>query len=442
MANNASFHRLVRRLFVSSTGLFAMSCLLIGGLGIWAHQHEKQHDSEALYFLSQFPLQSPNDSAIELDKILVSLELFPVLDRSAQDFKRMALWAEVPEYVKRQTHRREGPLDPLPDDIQAYLLTHSDTLTAAESYILSAVQPKWGINISDATNFEIQQPVWDGVVHLHRLMLIRSFMASEQGELAQSERSLQAAWHLNQAVAQRPDSLSQLAAIIQTNNHLAFLRHLDGLSPVWQHKITRDNYQTLMAQSLQYDGWILYKGYQNTFPGAVETRRATSFSSPLSMSYLRLSAVDMSQQLNHYYRSLSQHEPCAFDPKTIDASTAWWNEMVPLGIPRSVQQWQRSGETMLAAELTQLVLQAKSLAREQGTWPDSLPNLDSTVCDNAHWVYQIADDNSLEITFRGPTAWRNQSNSGSTLSFRAPAWESTASKNLKYNAVQSAGDTE
>jgi hypothetical protein len=418
--------KLIRGLFLGSTGIFALGLALAGSIGLLAYNRERQHELEALFFFSQFPAQQTNASAQSLDEFLVSLDLPPVTSQSSfklQSPDHEALWSTVFDYVHGQAKRVQGPLDPLPAEIQHYLSLNDENLIRVETLLLSAPSPRWGFSLETLTDFEVEQPLFVGVVHLHRLLLLRSFMADKQGNQTGANRALMAAWQLMKAMAERPDSTSQLASTIQANNQLAFLRHLETISPDWQQRITQENYQRMMVESLKFDGWVTYKGLRNTFMFSHHAELSHPLTTPLPESYMRLSAVNMSERLNDYYLTLEHQSPCQFDPDGQEADASWWNHLVLLGIPKSTRQWQRAGETMLATELTTLVLQAKDLAARQGHWPQTLPDLASNACDGTSWHYQVNPDNSLAITFQGPTGWRNEYNSGSSLQFSAPAWD-------------------
>ncbi|MEN8443580.1 MAG: hypothetical protein ABG776_01050 [Cyanobacteria bacterium J06555_13] len=60
---------------------------------------------------------------------------------------------------------------------------------------------------------------------------------------------------------------------------------------------------------------------------------------------------------------------------------------------------------MLAAELTHLVVQSKALAKEQGQWPDTLPDLSSQTCPSADWVYEVTSEKEMKLSFSQDLPW-------------------------------------
>jgi len=63
--------------------------------------------------------------------------------------------------------------------------------------------------------------------------------------------------------------------------------------------------------------------------------------------------------------------------------------------------------------LTGKALELREQRGERSTWPERLPNAESSVCPGARWVYSVSDDGSVSLTFR-------EKQTGATLLPRAP----------------------
>ncbi|NES77107.1 MULTISPECIES: hypothetical protein [Okeania] len=75
---------------------------------------------------------------------------------------------------------------------------------------------------------------------------------------------------------------------------------------------------------------------------------------------------------------------------------------------------------MLELEFTQKILQVKELAKQQGKWPDSFPNLDSKFCPNRLYIYQVSEDGTMTISLNKQPEWVKDTDLPLTYSDRTP----------------------
>ena len=69
---------------------------------------------------------------------------------------------------------------------------------------------------------------------------------------------------------------------------------------------------------------------------------------------------------------------------------------------------------MLDLELTQKILQVKALAAKAGKWPPSVPEMKSSICPGAKWLYRVAPDGTMSISFSEKPKWLEQRLKSST----------------------------
>ncbi len=58
-------------------------------------------------------------------------------------------------------------------------------------------------------------------------------------------------------------------------------------------------------------------------------------------------------------------------------------------------QFSKSSKAMLDLELTRKILQVKALAATEGKWLPSVPDMESSICPGAKWVYGVAPDGTM-----------------------------------------------
>ncbi|HSF74967.1 MAG TPA: hypothetical protein VLA84_14325 [Microcoleus sp.] len=59
-------------------------------------------------------------------------------------------------------------------------------------------------------------------------------------------------------------------------------------------------------------------------------------------------------------------------------------------------------------ELTQKILQVKALAAKAGKWPPSVPDMKSSICPGAKWLYHLAPDGTMSISFSEKPKWQDE----------------------------------
>ena len=63
---------------------------------------------------------------------------------------------------------------------------------------------------------------------------------------------------------------------------------------------------------------------------------------------------------------------------------------------------------MLDLELTQKILQVKALAAKTGKWPASVPEMKSSICLGAKWLYRVAPDGTMSLSFSEKPKWLDE----------------------------------
>ncbi|MGD1701272.1 hypothetical protein [Dapis sp. BLCC M229] len=141
---------------------------------------------------------------------------------------------------------------------------------------------------------------------------------------------------------------------------------------------------------------------------------------PLSKPYLRFSAIDYYRKMNQGLEQLPTINIC-LPKETSTINLAGWNLFYEYISPTSwTNQDLKAAKRMLELEFTQKILQVKKLAKQQGKWPDSFPNLDSKFCSDRQYIYQVTEDGTMTISLEKQPEWAKDRDLPLTYSDRTP----------------------
>lgn len=390
--------------------LLALLCLLCSPwlallwVSVQGRSQQAQANVEADAFFAQFPaaLQGnsiqPNDSAQKLDRIGATLGFSPnaqylepvVIDQIAvADFKRID--AVLTRFLQEQTALISGPLQPLPADLAAYLGTYQDRINGAQQQILDGDRPHWQMDLASMFDPSYPSPGLFNVLYLQKLILLSAIDYQHQGQTESMLSAMEASWKLNQAIAQRPDLVSQLLSSIVLAQQASLLRHLEGIpahqQPHWQARLASHSPQQAILTGLQFESWLKYKTLQSSW-----VARNGIYSSTFKLRTLR--ATSTTQTALDW---LATTDVCSLSQVAVERTLE--KLQVDRGGPEAAfssaaiaRRWKSAGDRALALELSWHVLAVKQRRLEQGTWPAQLPNLTSQTCPEERWVYKRTED--------------------------------------------------
>jgi hypothetical protein len=146
-----------------------------------------------------------------------------------------AAWLADYRYLWRASDPRDAP--PAPDELHAWLGSQVATYEALVDLLIRDEMPDWGSD--PASRIVSEVPVGAGI--LQRLMLGRALDNAARGDRAEAERTLLAAWRLeegmrsgSEAAAWSVDFNSQSVSIlrhVRPSDALAWIARLDALHP-------------------------------------------------------------------------------------------------------------------------------------------------------------------------------------------------------------------
>jgi hypothetical protein len=418
------------KIFVgSASGLAGLIAVWIIGGNLLAAQQEKEIHKEWEEFAKQFPKTETNDSALKLEALTAKLGFrlynsggfkFPTdsyadLDATKADKQDyQAIGKELSAYIETLIKNPNDAVVVPSENLRRYLTSKASTLAAIRTHVLNNEVPNLEINIDYLKEGDpsFALPSLLGFVNLQKILALDILEKNRQGQTSEALATLEVSWKINKILRDRPELIHQLVALIVTNQQLAVIRRLENLPVQWQQRLLEHDYRKSILTVLQGE---------NFFSSAL-IRQIDSFSSedseniglssgswwwllkltsPISRPYLRFSAIDAYQAVRRLYSQIPQQNFCSLDSgeSKLEADTAWWNPIGQFAVSALPNQWIKGGKRMLDLELTQKILQVKALAVKLGRWPESVPNLESSICPGEKWLYQVSSDGTMSLTF-------------------------------------------
>jgi hypothetical protein len=456
---NPSFRRKKWLKFLggSAVGLAGLLAVWIVGGNYIASVQEKEIEQDLAAYAQRFPKTEPNDAALKLAASLAKLgagggSIFYPVDRymgSVADFRpseddRKAfeeIRQELKQYLDAEIAKPNDTVNPPSEKLQRYLASKQTALAEIRQQVLNNEVPHWGTDITwilegDRT---ILLPAYLWQVNFQQVLALDSLEKYRKGQTEVAAEMLEVSWKINQSLTENPFLISQLVALIVTKYPAGVMRKADRLPAQWQQRLLERDYRESILTSLQGEYLSGFKFWQHfvwkyPWSSIQERSGASSFLGiftetndpptlqekildwtlshvlvwfkPAIEPYVRFCAIDSYQVYKRSLAASRQHNFCTSDSVKVD-DFAWWH--YPGEAPTSfLNQISKATKSMLDLELTQKILQVKALAAKAGKWPPSVPEMKSSICPGAKWVYRVAPDGTMSISFSEKPKWLEQ----------------------------------
>lgn len=306
--------------------------------------------------------------------------------------------------------------------------------------------PHWGTGITWILEGDKTIPLPSYLVqaNFQKVLALDSLEKYRQGQTEAAAEMLEVSWKINQPLTESPYLISPLVALIVTKYTAGVMRKVDRLPAQWQQRLLEHDYRESILTSLQGEYLLGFKFSQDfvwkySWSSIQEASGAYSYSGlgilslltetsypptlqqkildwtlshvlvwfkPVIKPYIRFCAIDTYQVNKRSLAASRQQNVCASDSVTVD-DFAWWNYMgrASTSFPN---QTSKAAKSMLDLELTQKILQVKALAAKARKWPPSVPEMKSSICPGAKWVYRIAPDGTMSISFSEKPKWLDE----------------------------------
>ncbi len=432
---------LLLRLLRSSSTFLGLIVLALASGALLIQQREYRQDIAANDFLSHSSQTARNGIAEQLDDQLQQLGLGRTDGQNRPNSATGAESSDPPiqfkeiesslnQYFKDQRHSVEQPLNlaPLPPAVSKYLTQHR-SLSTVQRFILENPLPTWELQVAKLIRDPQQNTSFFPIAKLQRLLLAQGLLQYDEAPEAAAE-NFEAAWRLTDAIAARPDLLSQMLAGILQQQQVILLRHVELPGEQWQARLARNQQQAIL-QALTFDHWAEYQTLQYQ-QGQARSVAKSSFpwQGFVGKQYLQFSRLDWLAARKRNHSELVDRQLCDVGTAApqLPVMPHRLNSFGKGGVTLFAQEWIKASDRMLAAELTQKVMQAKQLARTEGQWPKQLPELKSHVCSQVAWNYERETDGSIRLWFGQPAHWRvGMAGDFAPLSYEADAFQAEVS---------------
>ncbi|MBD1827461.1 hypothetical protein NDI47_18940 [Microcoleus vaginatus GB1-A2] len=454
-----SFRRNLKFLGGSVVGLAGLLAVWIVGGNYMASVQEKEIEQDLAAYAQRFPKTQPNDAALKLVASVAKLGFsgggasFSSVDRSIEsraDFRsseddRKAfeeIRPELKQYLDAEIAKPNDTVNPPSEKLQRYLASRQTALAELRQQVLNNEVPHWGTDISWILEGDITvaRPSYLWPINFQQVLALDILEKYRKGQTQAAAEMLEVSWKINQSLTENPSLISQLVGLIVTKYTAGVMRKVDRLPAQWQQRLLEHDYPESILTSLQGEYFFKFKFLQNfvwkyswssiqepsgaynlvgifvpfRFPNEPPTLQEKILDWTLSHvlvwfkptiePYVRFCAIDTYQVYKRRLAASRQQNVCASDSVTVD-DFAWWNYIGRISTTFPSQFTSKGAKSMLDLELTQKILQVKALAAKTGKWPPSVPDMKSSICPGAKWLYRVAPDGTMSISFSEKPKW-------------------------------------
>lgn len=340
-----------------------------------------------LEFLKQFSTV-PNDkpTARELKKL--------VTDKFTKDFEKLS---DSLSYLDQQIINPTDQLEPLPKKLQNFLDKNQTTITAVRNLILTS-EPLQLQFTTDFWNSDISIPNYGYLLNVQKILLLDAIAQSAQGNQQIMLDNLEVAWRINQSFQNSPLFFTQLLNLIGIKYQMGVFRKLGDLPTIWQERLSNHDYRQSIFIALEGDAYARFDYWTNTTPEKIdllwETEGIADFLSLAGWdnwsensrnNILLWFGVGSAEYELLAYEALKQANVCQFQSVEFMKKQPI-NKIEFIYTEGLANLWQKASATMVDAELTKQILQARAIASAG----DDLPSnpVASSICPGHNWVYE------------------------------------------------------
>jgi hypothetical protein len=370
---------------------------------------------------------------------------------------------ELKQYLDAQITKPNDSIDPPSEKLQRYLASKQTVLAEIRQHVLTNEVPHWGTDITYIVEGDptVALPGYLWQVEFHRILALDILEKYRQGQMENAAEMLEVSWKVNQPLTESPDLIGQLVALIVTKYPAGVMRKVDNIPVELQQRLLERDYRESVLTSLQGEALHELKFWQNFIwnhsensitkilgvDNTIEIFKPIIFEKvsmympmgenlplqakiagltldkvtlerildwtlskaifglkPVMKPYVRFSAIDTYRVKQRSFAASRQQNVCVSDSVMVDGF-AWWNYIGWVWSENLTSQSGKAATSMLELELTQKILQVKALAAKEGKWLPSIPDMESSICPGAKWIYRLAPDGTMSISFSEKPQW-------------------------------------
>ena len=255
--------QLIKPFLFAGMGLLGLTLALWGGASVYAHKKTVEMDAIAQDFFQQYPETEWNKSALMLKQLVAEVGIsriinsdteaesaFPEATAEALETLRNG---EMLDYFNAQNAKTQGPVDPLPENIQTFLTENADALENIQNHLLSHRLPVFPLDVDAMGDFSYALPSFFSLVEVQKLLLLKAIHHAQQNQPDAMATALEASAVVTASVVERPDILSYLISLIMTEQSMTVMRGLDNVPPEVASQLLEKDLQQIGVARLQFE---------------------------------------------------------------------------------------------------------------------------------------------------------------------------------------------
>ncbi len=410
----------------AALSLVAFSVLFFGSLAVRVALPavDRQADSgwsESLGPLSTLPNRYPrvatNSTARRVESLAAGLGICVAADPAGPcpDAADEETFTQIQQALQSMEVDEETYLSAA-RNVNPWLARNSDRIQELVATLLVDDQPVWGLDLVDchgglATNLE-------GQVDLQRVLMAAAHRALRLTSPDQASRILEASWRLNDNLLRSPGLDEHLAATDVVVLQMELLRLLPEPADHWKLRLAATDVQRQALDAYRFEAWRL------RCRGASFLANIHPVIGFVAGPFARLLAIQQHQAMVFAVDELPHRDIRTFDSDAFvseqHALVSRWNPIARSALPLDWSSWPTSVLAALDVELTQRVLDLRSVLRSsdrssslvlQPRQPSTLTEFDWLYETSGEMIHIVLDDNGwppagdrlLRATVASPT---------------------------------------
>jgi hypothetical protein len=413
-----------RKLALVGLGMTGVAALvwLVGG-SAYARYREKQVEAEWVrsfgtrqQLLDRYPKTTTNGSTQLLERLAKQLELDLTpktadsitadasASRSARERREL-----MSRYLKSQLEKSEATIDPPPPEVRDFLADHAKDVSAIVDTLTKAEPLRWNF---DPGSLRGRQPIPDvyGLIGLQRLLLADALVTSATRNSTAASRMLDASWKLNQPLREIPDVMCQLIALAIARLQVGALRKVEVDATVWRPRLAEYDFKRSILDTQLLVIWPSAARHRELLE--IDSRRAKPLLERLRSTFEEPNGdIVWSQVLEKMRLSYLHVKDSPLLDKEIWGTENGSNRnaadaIFSIQMPNLLDSFRRVDRLVIESELTDKILQARSLRRENNLrWPAAVAGIEATRFPGARWIYAVSPQGTMTLSLSEEPKW-------------------------------------
>jgi hypothetical protein len=350
--------------------------------------------------LAAFPKAEDNDTAIRLTELARSIDIEMARPKSQvpatpEPEEQKLVNRAISDYVNEELTKSGGELSSPPAIAKEYLEKNNRNIETVIAFLSRNDAPSWERDASLGPEAPI--PNLLGQIQLQKLLVAYALEQDRLGNDAMAERSLDAAWMLSESLRDRPEVISQLTAVSEARMQVGLARRISVDPVLWRTRFTEHDYRASLLQALEVE--------------SIGSLRRLSFGSSISDRASRADFLDVSRTFLVSMRDSQVSDRRIPDVAPFDIVNdpkSAGGVLAAIALPNLTNTLRRVDRLIIDTELTDRILQARSLKSSLGHWPPEIPGGNTSRMEGERWIYSVRPDGRMTIAFSRELHWQDQ----------------------------------